>query len=89
MSGGKVMNMPLLIGIIFVLVIIAIVWTFIVFKQEENKMKKYEEEGDTVADEIRRSHEYETSSRSNVSLQILIYTVTIVLSLVIFGIYIF
>ncbi|ALX47285.1 hypothetical protein [Lentibacillus amyloliquefaciens] len=73
-----------------VLFIAAIAGTFIAFKQEENKMKKYEEEGDTVEDQLRRSHEYESSSlKSNVPLQLIIYTVTIVASLIVFAVYLF
>nr|WP_245251246.1 hypothetical protein [Virgibacillus litoralis] len=64
------------------------VGTLLVFKQEENKMKRYEEEGDTVEDQLRRSHEYESSSlKSNLPLQLIIYTVTIIISLVVFAIY--
>ncbi|SFD45926.1 hypothetical protein SAMN05216238_101429 [Lentibacillus persicus] len=73
-----------------VLFIAAIIGTFIAFKQEENKMKKYEEEGDTVEDQLRRSHEYESSSlKSNIPLQLIIYSVTIVISLIVFAIYLF
>ncbi|WP_245799378.1 hypothetical protein [Virgibacillus siamensis] len=80
-------------GLILLLVVLfaaALFGTLFVFKQEEKKMKRYEEEGDTVEDQLRRSHEYETVSlKSNVSLQVAIYAVTIVLSLVVFAFYIF
>lgn len=73
-----------------VLFIAAIIGTFVAFKQEENKMKKYDEEGDTVEDQLRRSHEYESSSlKSNIPLQLIIYSVTIVVSLIVFAIYLF
>ncbi|MFC2947389.1 hypothetical protein [Virgibacillus sediminis] len=79
-----------LIILLIVLFIAAIGGTFFAFKQEEKKMKKYEEEGHTPEDEMRRSLEYEKSSlKSNVPLQIWIYTITIVISLVAFGLYLF
>lgn len=81
------MSIELIILLAF-LFIVALVGTLIVFKQEENKMKKYEEEGDSVEDQLRRSHEYESSSlKSNLPLQLIIYTVTIVISLVVFAFY--
>lgn len=79
-------------GLIIVLVIIfiaALGGTMFAFKQEEKKIKKYEEEGDTVEDQLRRSHEYESSSlKSNIPLQLVIYTITIVGSLLVFAVYI-
>ncbi|PAV28823.1 hypothetical protein CIL05_14445 [Virgibacillus profundi] len=81
------MSTGLLIFLI-VLFIAALAGTFYAFKQEENKMKKYEEEGQTVQDELKRSLDYETSSvKSNVSLQVWIYVITILLSLIAFAIY--
>lgn len=81
------MSMGLII-VIAALFVIATVWTLYILKQEENKLKKYEEEGDTVENEIKRSLEYEKSSlKSNVPLQIWIYTITIVLSLIVFAFY--
>ncbi|TFJ94449.1 hypothetical protein [Lentibacillus salicampi] len=83
------MSIGLLIFLV-VLFIAALGGTFFAFKQEENKMKKYEEEGDTVEDQLRRSHEYESSSlKSNVPLQLVIYGVTITASLIVFAIYVF
>ncbi|WP_174613047.1 hypothetical protein [Virgibacillus ihumii] len=80
-------------GLIILLVLLftaALVGTLFAFKQEENKMKHYEEAGDSVEDQLRRSHEYETVSlKSNLPLQVAIYSVTIVLSLVVFAFYIF
>ncbi|SFA85622.1 hypothetical protein SAMN04488072_102343 [Lentibacillus halodurans] len=79
-----------LIILLVVLFIAALAGTLYAFKQEENKMKKYEEAGDTVEDQLRRSHEYESSSlKSNIPLQLVIYGVTITLSLVIFAFYVF
>ncbi|MFD1363389.1 hypothetical protein [Lentibacillus salinarum] len=83
------MSMGLIIFLV-VLFIAALGGTFFAFKQEEKKMKKYEEEGDTVEDQLRRSHEYESSSlKSNIPLQLAIYGVTILLSLIVFAVYLF
>ncbi|MFC4556881.1 hypothetical protein ACFO3D_01505 [Virgibacillus kekensis] len=79
-----------LIILLVVLFLALLIGTVIIFKQEEKKMKKYEEEGDTVEDQLRRSYEYEKSSlKSNIPLQIAIYTVTIVASLIVFALYSF
>ncbi|AIF45477.1 hypothetical protein [Virgibacillus sp. SK37] len=81
------MNMGLLL-FLFALFGVALWGTFYAFKQEEKKMKKYEEEGDTVEEQLKRSLEYEKSSlKSNVPIQIWIYTITILLSLIAFAIY--
>jgi len=66
-----------------VLFIITMVLTFYAFRQEEKKMKRYEEEGDTIADEIKRSHDYESQSiKYHVPVQIWIYVVTIALTII-------
>jgi len=85
------MNMTIWLSIIMAIVtLIALIWTLYIFKQEENKMKKYETDGDTVKNEVNRSLEYETRSlKKNLPLQIWIYTITIVLSLVVFAIYLY
>jgi len=85
------MNMTIWLSIIMAIVtLIALIWTLYIFKQEENKMKKYEADGDTVENERNRSLEYESRSlKKNVPLQIWIYTITIVVSLVVFAIYIY
>lgn len=76
-----------MITALVLLFVIATVWTLVIFKQEENKIKKYEEE-DTVENEIKRSLEYERKSlKSNVPILTWIYTITIILSLIIFGFY--
>ncbi|GAB3793179.1 hypothetical protein [Virgibacillus kimchii] len=78
-------------GLIILLIILfaaALGGTFYAFKQEENKMKKYEEEGDTPQNEIQRSLEYEKSSlKSNVPIQVWIYSISILLSLLAFALY--
>lgn len=84
------MSITGLIILLAVLFIAALAGTLYAFKQEENKMKRYEEEGRTVEDELRRSHEYESASlKSNIPLQLAIYAVTIVLALIIFAFYVF
>ena len=83
------MNTGLSISLI-ILFIIAILGTFYALKQEEKKMKQYEDEGVTVEEELRRSNEYEKSSlKSSLPVQIWIYVITIGLSLLAFAIYIF
>jgi len=70
------MNITWLIIASFILLIIAVVWTLLIFKQEEKKMKQYEQKGDTLEDQLKRSEEYEKRSlSSDVPLQIVIYSV--------------
>ena len=79
-----------LIIFLIVLFIVAMVGTFYAFRQEENKMKKYGEEGQTFKDELRRSEEYEKRSlKSEVPSLLWIYVITIFLSLLAFAIYLF
>jgi hypothetical protein len=59
-----------------------------IFKQEENKLKEYEELGQTAEEEMQRAEEYEKKSLSRDMPRLLwIYAITIGLSLIIFGIY--
>ncbi|MGM8364323.1 hypothetical protein ACLIBG_02455 [Virgibacillus sp. W0181] len=75
-----------LLLVIALLFVIAMVVTFYAFKQEEQKMKRYEEEGDTVEDELRRSHEYEANSvQKYLPIQIWLYVITAVATVVIVG----
>lgn len=61
-----------------------------VIKQEETKMKQYEETGDSAKSELQRSHEYETKSlSSNVKSLTWIYVVVILASFIVFGIYMY
>ncbi|WP_174616116.1 hypothetical protein [Virgibacillus ihumii] len=79
-----------LIILLVVLFVLALGGTFFVFRQEEKKMKRYEQEGDTVEDELQRSRDYESHSlKSNVPRLLLIYVITIFLGLTAFFIYIF
>ncbi|GAA0595386.1 hypothetical protein GCM10009001_09370 [Virgibacillus siamensis] len=79
-----------LIVLLVVLFVAALGGTVFVFRHEEKKMKQYEEEGDTVENELQRSREYETQSlKSNVPRLLWIYAVTIFLALIAFLIYVF
>lgn len=76
------MSMGLIVFLIL-LFIITMFLTFYAFRQEEMKMKEYEETGDTVADELRRSHEYEKNSvKKYIPIQIWIYAITLILSII-------
>ncbi|GAB4072209.1 hypothetical protein GCM10028778_01800 [Barrientosiimonas marina] len=78
-----------LISLLAVLFIAALGGTLYVFRQEENKMNKLEDKGDTAENELARSREYESSSlKHNIPLQLAIYGVTLVLVIVIFVIYV-
>lgn len=78
---------PLIIflGLLF---IVTMAITLYAFFQEEKKLKKYEAEGDTVQNELRRSHEYEaTSIKYHIPIQIWIYAITFLIAIVAFLIY--
>lgn len=83
------MSIGLIISLI-ILFIAAICGTFYAFRQEEKKMKQYEEEGVTVEEELRRSNAYEKSSlKTSLPVQVWIYVIAIGLSLLAFAIYLF
>lgn len=89
MDGGKVMSVELIVFLV-ILFIFTLFVTLLIFKQEENKLKQYEQLGDTVENELRRSKEYETQSlKINVPILTWIYVVTIILGLVALFIYMF
>lgn len=52
----------LLLSLALVIVLVALIATLSVIKEVDSKIKKYEKAGDSLKDEIRRSHEYETLS---------------------------
>lgn len=80
-------GMWIFLGLLF---IVALAVTFYIFKKEEEKMRKLEVEGDTSSDELQRSIDYESNSlKSNVPILTWIYVITILLSLIIFFIYLF
>lgn len=79
-----------LIILFVILFILAVGGTFFAFKQEEKKMKHYEEVEETREEELKRSLDYEqTSLKSNVPIQIWIYTITTLVTLIAFALYIF
>ena len=84
------MNLWIVIAFIAVLCVIGLIATLMVIKQEESKMKQYEEEGDTAESQLKRSLEYESKSiSSNVKSLSWIYAVAIVLSFIAFGLYMY
>ncbi|MFU0790301.1 hypothetical protein [Virgibacillus proomii] len=79
-----------LIVFLVILFIFTLIATLRIFKQEENKLKQYEQLGDTVENEMNRSKEYETQSlKSNLPILSWIYGVTIILGLAALFIYMF
>lgn len=79
-------------GIIITIVvsIVALIATMFAFKQDEKKALQYEEEGNTIEHELKRSHEYETKSISrNVKNLTWIYVIVIVLSCIGLAIYMY
>lgn len=76
-----------IIGLLFVLTLVG---TLLIGKSENDKIKKYEKEGDSPEDELKRSWEYENSSlKKNIPSLLIIYTVFIVASIIALAIYIF
>lgn len=88
---GRFDSMVMVLSIITVItVIIALIATMYIFKQEENKAKRYEAEGQTAANELKRSHEYETKSVSyNIKNLSWIYVLMILLSFIGLAIYMY
>ncbi|MFD2639200.1 hypothetical protein [Piscibacillus salipiscarius] len=77
----------LIIGVLFVVTLIG---TFLIGKNETNKVKKYEQEGHSPKDELKRSWEYETSSlQKNIPSLLIIYGVVVIASIIALAIYIF
>lgn len=76
-----------IIGLLFVLTLVG---TILIGKTENDKLKAYEQKGDTPKDELKRSWEYESSSlKKNIPSLLIIYTVVIVGSIIALAIYIF
>lgn len=83
------MSMQLIIFLV-ILFIITMSLTLYAFRQEEQKIKRYEEEGDTVEEQLQRSHEYEeTSIKTYIPIQIWIYSITFAVGMIVFLIYLF
>ncbi|MBS4177040.1 hypothetical protein [Lederbergia citrea] len=82
------MTVLLIIAAVFT-IIVALVGTLLVGKDINSKMQQYEAEGDTLENELARSHEYESSSlRVNIkSLSWIYVALGIVVFLVCLGIF--
>jgi len=76
------MSLPLIVFLI-VLFLITAALTVYAFLQQDKQIKQYEQQGDTVADEIERSLEYEKESIGyHMPVQVIFYLVCLVLLLV-------
>ncbi|HLS06344.1 MAG TPA: hypothetical protein VK079_00230 [Bacillota bacterium] len=72
-----------LIIFLSVLFIVTVALTVYAFMQQEKQIKEYEEQGDTVADELERSLEYEKKSIGyHMPVQVVFYLVSLVLIMV-------
>src|SRR5690625_3556946 len=88
-SEGNIISIKLIIvlGILFIL---TIGLTLFAFLQEHKKIKKYEEETDTTADQIKRTRQYDNKSfHYHLPVQIWIYVITIIGSIIAFAIYLY
>ena len=73
-----------LIILLALLFILALVGTFMIFKEEEDKMKKHKEDGDTEEVYAKRSEDYEENwLKTGLKKQIVIYAVTTILFIII------
>lgn len=78
------------VGLIAIVCIIAVILTYRVLREEEQKQKELREQNDSAKDELERSLEYEKNSwRTNISGLTWIYIITTVIILVGFFIYLF
>ena len=72
-----------LILISFLFIVIAAVLTIIALRQENQKVKKYEADGSTYKEALKRSHEYEKASISSVvPIQLWVYGIGALLTIV-------
>ncbi|QDP39028.1 hypothetical protein [Radiobacillus deserti] len=82
------MSWPLII-ILIILFILTLGGTLYVVRQEDQKLKQYEREGDSAEAQLKRSREYESSSlKSNVPILTIIYGVTFLLAILAIVLYI-
>src|SRR5699024_9770561 len=81
--GGTQMSITLILFLLIIF-IVALAGTFIVLKEEENKMKKHKEDGDTAKENEQRSEESEEEwLKTGLRKQVIIYTLSIILALII------
>ncbi len=77
-----------LLIVLIVITLIAIILTYRILKGMENQMKQYEEDGVTVEEERERSIRYETESfKKHLPIQIILYIVLLILTVIGFLIY--
>lgn len=77
-----------LIIILVIITLIAIALTYRILKNMEKQMKTYEDEGVTFEEERERSVRYESESvKKHIPIQIVLYVVLIILSVIGFLIY--
>ncbi|MFD1851380.1 hypothetical protein [Oceanobacillus bengalensis] len=76
--------------VIVITLVIALIATIYILRNEENKANKYADHDNLAEIELKRSHEYETKSLTkNVKNLLWIYAIVIVLSFVALAIYIY
>lgn len=74
--------------IVTIICLLALFGTMYVGKQVNQTIDKYEQEGDSLKDQLKRSHEYEQSTlKKNVPILTLIYVVAFLASIVAVAIY--
>ncbi|RDW18093.1 hypothetical protein CWR48_10880 [Oceanobacillus arenosus] len=79
-----------IIVLLVAILVIALIATLLILKKEENKLKQYEAEGDTVENELQRSHEYESQSlKRNIPSLLWVYGITIMVSIIVLAVYIY
>jgi len=83
------MNNIWVLGLVFILCLIAGIVTFSAVKDMERQQKKQKENPDSLKEAIKRSSEYEKTSWGTMSPLTWMYVVAIVVSLVAFLIYVF
>lgn len=72
-----------LLIVLIIITIIAIIITYRILKGMEKQMKSYEDEGVTVEEERERSLRYETESfKKHLPVQIFLYILLIILTLI-------
>ncbi|MHA6252629.1 hypothetical protein [Oceanobacillus sp. CAU 1775] len=84
------MNNIWVLGSVFILCVIAAVYTFKAIKEMENKQKEYKNNPDSLKDAIQRSSEYEKSSwGTSIPGLTWMYIIATVVSLIALLIYMF
>lgn len=72
-----------LLIVLIIITLVAIIATYRILKGMEKQMKEYEEEGVTVEEERERSIRYETESfKKHLPIQIVLYIILLVLTVI-------